>query len=71
MSAERIIHEVRNSAIPHEGNSNDKRVTISIGVTTGEVKHNMFGVKDFIHRADEMLYESKRNGRNRYTFAKL
>jgi diguanylate cyclase (GGDEF)-like protein len=71
MIAERIIHEVWNTNILHEGNIKQKRVTISIGVTTGEVKHNMFGAKDFIHRADDMLYESKRKGRNKYTFACL
>lgn len=71
MIAERIIQEVWNCNILHDGNDNKKRITISIGATTGEVKYSTFSAKDFIHRADDMLYESKRKGRNMYTFACL
>jgi len=42
-------------------------VTISIGGTTGIVDGTCSG-EDYIQRADEMLYASKRDGRNRSTF---
>jgi len=42
-------------------------VTISIGGTTGSVKHSQ-SPQDYIKVADKALYESKRNGRNRYTY---
>ncbi len=68
--AERMIANVWNRNMLHVQNGDEKRVTISIGVTTGEVKYTST-VEDFIRRADDMLYESKRNGRNKYTFANL
>ncbi|MDR2898651.1 MAG: GGDEF domain-containing protein [Spirochaetaceae bacterium] len=68
--AERLIESVRNKNILHEEGGDNRCVTISIGVATGDVKQT-FTAEDFIHRADDMLYESKRNGRNKYTFASL
>ncbi len=68
--AERMIENVWNSNMPHITNGDKDRVSISIGVTTG-VATQTSTVEDFIHRADDMLYESKRNGRNQYTFASL
>ncbi len=68
--AERVIANVWNRNILHVQDGEEKRVSISIGVTTGEVKYTST-VEDFIRRADDMLYESKRNGRNKYTFANL
>jgi diguanylate cyclase (GGDEF)-like protein len=70
MVAERMIENVRNHNIPHKENGGEKCVTISIGVTNGEVKHTLTA-EDFIHRADMLLYEVKRNGRNKYIFASL
>jgi diguanylate cyclase (GGDEF)-like protein len=70
MIAERMIEHVRNKNSPHENNGEEKRVTISIGVTSGEVNRT-FTIEDFIHRADEMLYEAKRNGRNQYMLSNL
>jgi diguanylate cyclase (GGDEF)-like protein len=70
MIAERMIENVRNNNIPHEKNGNEKRVTVSIGVTSGEAKHAVTA-EDFIRRADEMLYEAKRSGRNKYMLASL
>ena len=68
--AERLIKNIVNCNIPHENSDVEKYVTISIGVTTAVVsfKHNP---EDYIIRADELLYESKQNGRNRYTFGTL
>lgn len=65
MVSERIRRAVENLQLPHEGQT--LRVTISIGVSylSGEVKE-----KDvLIRRADEALYMSKRDGRNRVTTA--
>jgi diguanylate cyclase (GGDEF)-like protein len=70
MIAERMIGNVRNNNVPHEQNGNEKYVTISVGITSGKVKHTTTA-EDFIRRADDMLYESKRNGRNRYTSSSL
>jgi diguanylate cyclase (GGDEF)-like protein len=68
--AERILENVRALNIPHPQNEAGDRVTISIGMTTGEV---MFTQKasDYINRADQALYASKRDGRNRYTYMDL
>jgi diguanylate cyclase (GGDEF)-like protein len=68
--AGRMLDAVRNCAIPHAENSAAEHVTISIGVVTGKVGHT-HGKGDFLKRADEMLYESKRGGRDRHTFARL
>jgi diguanylate cyclase (GGDEF)-like protein len=42
------------------------QVTISLGITSFS-KENMAGPDEIIHRADEALYQSKENGRNRTT----
>jgi diguanylate cyclase (GGDEF)-like protein len=65
--AGRILENVRVLNIPHEKNKADKCVTVSIGVTTGRADHRQTTV-DYIKRADEALYQSKRSGRNRYTY---
>jgi diguanylate cyclase (GGDEF)-like protein len=61
--AERILHKVRALTIPTD-EEGSVQCGISIGVAdyaTGD------GATDLIRRADERLYESKRNGKNRYT----
>jgi diguanylate cyclase (GGDEF)-like protein/PAS domain S-box-containing protein len=68
--AEKLLESVRNCKIPHENNDALDYVTISIGVTTGCIDQSTNG-DDFIKRADEMLYESKQSGRNKYSFAPL
>ncbi len=40
------------------------RITVSIGIAT-YVNENFATIEDFIHAADELLYEAKRGGRNR------
>lgn len=67
--AEKILEAVRGLEIIHENNEAAGCVTISIGVTTVRVKQNHSYV-DYIKRADAALYDSKRNGRNKYTFIK-
>ena len=68
--ANKLLENVRDLDIPHEKSRVAKCVTISIGVTSGIVNHLQTG-EDYIQKADEMLYESKRNGRNKYTFSSL
>lgn len=65
--AERIIENVRKCNIPHKKSKAASHVTLSIGITTGEVMSVQNG-SEYIKRADEALYQSKNEGRNRYTF---
>jgi diguanylate cyclase (GGDEF)-like protein len=66
--AEKMLVKVRELNIPHKTSDITDHVTISIGGTTGIVNHLQHG-SDYIKLADKALYESKKNGRNRYTFS--
>jgi len=68
--ADRMLMKIRECRIPHGKSDTSEYVTVSIGGTTGVVKHH-YDDRDFIKRADEALYESKHGGRNRYTFKSL
>ncbi|GBU23565.1 hypothetical protein R83H12_00181 [Fibrobacteria bacterium R8-3-H12] len=68
--AEKILEKVRKCNIPHKASDVADYVTISIGGTTGTVKHSQHAF-DYIKAADKVLYESKRNGRDRYTYTAL
>jgi len=68
--AEKLLDNIRNRDIPHEQNDAANCLTISIGATTGKVART-HTVDDFVKKADEMLYKSKHNGRNRYFFERL
>jgi len=68
--AEKMRQKIYECNIPHEKSDVAEFVTISIGGTTGIVKHSHHE-SDFIKRADEALYKSKHDGRNRYTFKGL
>ncbi|MCL2665755.1 MAG: sensor domain-containing diguanylate cyclase, partial [Defluviitaleaceae bacterium] len=68
--AEKLMESIRSCKIEHKTSDVNKYVTISIGVTTGTVSHLQQG-HDYIKRADEMLYLSKQQGRNRYMFGSL
>lgn len=65
--AEIMLESVRVCNIPHERNEAADCVTVSIGITTGEAVYAQSPC-DYIRRADEALYISKRNGRNMSTF---
>jgi len=65
--AERMLEKMREINIPHKTNDAADYVTISIGGTTDVINHLQHG-SDYIKAADKALYESKKNGRNRYTF---
>jgi len=68
--AEQLITNIRNLQIPHAENKASGYVTISIGVTTGKATH-LHKKEDYIKRADQLLYISKQNGRNKYTYGIL
>jgi len=68
--ASKLIDDVRNCNIANNKNDKNRYVTISIGVITGKVRHTHCA-NDFIQQADNMLYKSKRNGRNSYNSAVL
>jgi len=65
--AEKLLEKIRKCNIPHKASDVADYVTISIGGTTGIVKHSQHA-RDYIKVADKALYESKKNGRDRYTF---
>jgi diguanylate cyclase (GGDEF)-like protein/PAS domain S-box-containing protein len=65
--ADRLIKKIRERNIPHETSSAAAYVTVSMGITTGEVKHT-HTAEDFIEQADRMLYKSKQSGRNKYSY---
>lgn len=65
--AEKILHDIRACAIPHEKSDVSFYVTVSIGVTTATVRYT-HQASDYIKCADEAMYISKESGRNQYTF---
>ena len=67
--AERIIENIKARNILHE-KSEMGYATVSIGAATGNVNSVQSGI-DYIKRADEALYISKQNGRNKYTYLKF
>ncbi|MDR2570014.1 MAG: GGDEF domain-containing protein [Oscillospiraceae bacterium] len=68
--AEKLLSNIRSKEIPHKSSEICEYLTYSIGVTTVKVKHN-HKAKDYLNRADEGLYLSKHNGRNKYTFVEF
>ena len=64
--ANELLESIRSCNIPHKKSDIADHVTISIGVTTGNVDHTQTP-DDYVKQADEMLYKSKQDGRNRIT----
>jgi diguanylate cyclase (GGDEF)-like protein len=60
--AERICHAVRETVMLPDRGAESPRVTISIG---GAVHQPGENVETLIHRADQLLYRAKREGRDR------
>jgi len=65
--ADKMLKKICACSMPHGKSEAADHVTISIGVTTGKVLHTDTA-NDFVKIADGLLYESKRNGRNQYSF---
>ena len=65
--AENLIRSIRALKIPHSGSAVAPYVTVSIGVTTGRVVYED-NWEEFVRCADDALYASKQNGRDRFTF---
>jgi len=68
--AEKLLQKIKEYAIPHEGSEIASYVTISIGITSGTVEHT-HSPDAYIKQADKMLYKSKSNGRNTYSFESM
>ena len=68
--ADKLLENVRKCDIPHEKSTVESCVTVSIGVTTGNVEHTQSKI-DYIRRADKALYISKQTGRNKSAFKRL
>lgn len=62
--AEKMRACVQNLNIPHEFSSAGKTVTVSIGLSSCQPSREFSAEKQLVH-ADQLLYQSKENGRNR------
>jgi diguanylate cyclase (GGDEF)-like protein len=65
--AEKMLDSIRGLNLPHEQSEAAAYVTISIGGTTGKVLHT-HNAGNFVKKADELMYKSKQEGRDRFTF---
>jgi diguanylate cyclase (GGDEF)-like protein len=68
--ADKLLNSIRDLNLPHKQSDAAAYVTISIGGTTGKVIHT-HNADDFVKRADELMYKSKQNGRDRFSFGWL
>lgn len=64
---ENILEELKKASVPHEKSKVSDIVTLSIGVST-VIPNNNTDAQELIKTADEALYTSKENGRNRVSF---
>ncbi len=62
--AEKIRNAVYSMGIVHEYSPVTNRVTVSIGIETGDVEHPL-DIESLLKNADFALYQAKNNGRNR------
>ena len=65
--AEKILHGIRSSAIPHKTSKIAEYVTASLGVATARCAAEGSGL-DIVAQADRLLYQAKSSGRNRLEF---
>ena len=64
--AERIRQEVEAMSTQADGSEKIIKVTISLGFVVGVPTDHETGVKLFLDKADQSLYEAKESGRNRW-----
>ena len=64
LQAEALRQAVQDLRLPHAGNKACGVVTVSVGVATVQPHNQPATPKMLIERADEMLYQAKRQGRN-------
>jgi diguanylate cyclase (GGDEF)-like protein len=62
--AERVLKRVRALSIPTD---DEAAIQVAVSIGIAEFRRDDAGANDLIRRADERLYESKRQGKNRYT----
>ena len=72
-AAQRIVNQVREMKLPHRASGVQNYVTLSCGVVTLRLdsehgKSVSYTATLLIAKADEALYSSKREGRDRFTF---
>jgi diguanylate cyclase (GGDEF)-like protein len=70
MIAERMLNNVYHLKIPHKRNGDIGYVTVSIGACSGQVKYQQNG-DEYVTLADDMLYNSKQSGRNRFSYTDI
>jgi len=68
--AEKMLDNIRGINLPHEKSEAAAYVTVSIGGTTGKVLHT-HNAGNFVKKADEMMYKSKQEGRDRFSFGRF
>ncbi len=68
--AYRILENIHKLNIPHRNSDIADHVTVSIGGVTYNAEHGR-DTDFYLRHADDMLYASKRNGRNRYTSIRM
>ena len=62
--AERLLHRVRSLAVPAD---EEGSIACSVSIGLAEFRRDDATSRDLVRRADERLYESKRQGKNRYS----
>jgi len=67
LMANRMREEVAALKLPHSASEISEFVTVSMGVATILVDSGMANSEDLLKAADQALYQSKKNGRNRVT----
>jgi diguanylate cyclase (GGDEF)-like protein len=67
ITACKVLENIAHKGISHKNSSVADYVTVSLGITSIKVKYT-HTCTDYLKCADEALYMSKQNGRNRYTY---
>lgn len=65
--ADRLFSYVKQKNMPFGAHPSEDRITISMGLVNRKIPDG-YHISDMVHEADEMLYQAKKNGKNRYAF---